>query len=69
MLPDDGLARQSRRAGDLEQMGKDIVLHALEIIRRDLPCHIHGDPALQAQHHIIKAAVQIVDLVELQAFF
>ena len=69
MRSGDTLAGESRTAGNIEEMAIDIVLHALEIAWRDLPCHIQWDPPLQSQHQLMKGSVQIVYYIQVQSFF
>ena len=69
MRSGDALAREGRTAGNIEEMAIDIVLHALEIARRDLPCHIQRDPPLQSQHQLMKGPVQIMYYIQVQSFF
>ena len=40
-----------------------LILHALEVVGGDLPGHVEGDPALQAQHQLREGPVQVVDHV------
>ena len=69
MGPGNALAGEGRAAGDVEEMAVDVVLHALEVVGGDLPGHVEGDPALQAQHQLREGPVQVVDHVEVQALF
>ena len=69
MGPGNALAGEGRAAGDVEEVAVDVVLHALEVVGGDLPGHVEGDPALQAQHQLREGPVQVVDHVEVQALF
>ena len=65
----NGFAGQGHRAGDLEEVVEHAVLGVFQVVGGDLAGHIHGDVALQAQHHLGEGAVQIVDDVEVEALF
>ncbi len=63
------LAGQRRRARHFQQVQKCPRLRVFQVIRRNLPRHIHRDPAFQPQHHVRKRAVQIVNLMQKQPLF
>ena len=69
MVAGNGLAGQGGGAGHLQKMQENAVGRLLEVVGRNLAGHIHGDPALQPQHHLLKGAVEVVDLVQVQTLF
>lgn len=50
------------------KMQKDIIRSILEIVGRNLPCHIHRYPAFKTKHHLIKRTVKIMYLMKMQSF-
>ena len=65
----DALARQRRRAGNLQKMAEYRVRRVLEVVGRDLAGHIKRNVALQSQHQFVEGAVEVVDDVQMQALF
>ena len=60
---------ERRRPRDIVQMPIDAVLHAAQVIRRDLSRHIDRDPAFQPQHHLLKRPIDVVNDVQMQPLF
>ena len=68
-MPGNTVALQRCRPGNPEHMAEGAGLHPGKIVGRNLPGHVHGDKALEAQHHLMKGAVYIVDHVQMQTPF
>ena len=49
-------------------MQKNVIRRLFEIERRNLTCHVHGNPALKSKHHVFERPAQAVDLVEVKPF-
>ena len=69
VVPRHRLAGQCRRAADTEEVEEHAALGRFEVVRLDLTGHVHGDEALQPQHHLRQGAVDIVDDLQLQSLF
>ena len=69
MVAGHSLAGQRGCAGYPQEMQEHTALGRFEVIRLDLAGHIHGDEALQSQHHLRQIAVNVVDDLQPQAFF
>ena len=65
----DTFTCQGSLSGDVVEMTVDAVMLSFQVIRRDLPCHIDGNPALQSQHHFLERTVNAVDDIEMKPFF
>ena len=50
-------------------MAEGAGLHPGKIVGSNLPGHVHGDKALQTQHHLMEGAIHIVDHVQPQPLF
>lgn len=69
MVAGHSLAGQRGGAGYPQEMQEHTALGRFEVIRLDLAGHIHGDEALQSQHHLRQIAVNVVDDLQPQTFF
>ena len=69
MVAGHSLAGQRGCAGYPQEMQEHTALGRFEVIRLDLAGHIHGDEALQSQHHLRQIAVNVVDDLQPQTFF
>ena len=69
MVARNGLTVKGSGSGYLQEVQKHAVRRLLEIERGDLTRHVHGDPALKSQHHILEGPVQVMDLIEMKPLF
>ena len=69
MVAHNGLTAKGSGSGNLQKMQKNVIRRLFEIERRNLARHVHGDPALKSQHHILEGPVQVMDLIEMKPLF
>lgn len=69
MVAHNGLTAKGSGSGNLQKMQKNVIRRLFEIERRNLARHVHGDPALKSQHHILEGPVQVMDLIQVKPFF
>ena len=53
----------------IQEMAENSIVNAAQIIGRNLPRHIHRNPAFKPEHHILKRAVKVVNLVKMKPLF